>query len=101
MWGNKVQYIKTEFDIRDDSTAALCRCVVGTLQDELPQGVAMRSRTRPQLIKSAMSADTVRVPLTPKLVATRCFLAIILTPHLLDWRKMQPDTHSRDWIEHW
>ena len=87
--GNKVQYIKTEFEIRDDSTSSRFPGIWwGHYKDEVPTGrcdcvVELDYNTYKNRYEIRLTAvRSTPYPLPP---------TELLTPYLLDWRKIRPE----------
>lgn len=93
--GKKVQYIKTEFDIRDDSTKSRFAAVWwGHYKDELPPGRCdclaeldyNTYKKRYEIRVIALRSTPESLPLT---LHTSPF-----TLDILDWRNVRPEDHS-------
>jgi len=107
--GKKVQYIKTEFDIRDDSTGSRFPGVWwGHYKDELPPGrcdciaeldyntFKKRYEIRLIAIRSKLDSSSLTphpsTPVPSEGPPTRDWLP--LTPQILDWRHVTSEEHS-------
>lgn len=113
--GKKVQYIKTEFDIRDDSTGISFAGVWwGHYKDELPPGrcdcvveldyntYKKRYEIRLITVRSTPGSSPLTSHSYMPVLETegRSAAGLPLTPHLLDWRKARPEEHSALALSH-